>query len=155
MTSVLLGLGANQGDRKANLQLAWQFLQEASGVFPQKLSRFYETEPIGGPVQPKYLNAVALIQTTLSPTKMLQLCQEIEQRLHRNREIHWGPRTIDLDILLFGDLVIETENLIIPHPLMHLRSFVLIPALEIAPTKVLPTTGLTVEHHWNLLNRCE
>lgn len=142
--TVLLGLGANLGNREFHLLTAWRLLGEVYGIRRLRISQFYETAPVGGPSQPNYLNAAVTIRTSLLPSQLLFVCHQIEGRLLRIRKEHWGPRTIDLDILLFGNRIIRTSELTIPHPLMCERPFVLIPAAEIAPQLRHPLTGQTL-----------
>jgi len=139
-----LGLGSNLGDRESNLKSAVEMLRVSGGILAVRASSFYETEPVGYVDQPGFLNAAAEVETTLSPEELLRLCHDIEDRLGRVRTIRWGPRTIDLDILLYGDRVIDTEDLTVPHPLMHEREFVLRPLSEIAPGLPHPRLGKTV-----------
>jgi len=143
----LIGLGANLGDRKGNLTRAWELLGQVPGVRTLRLSRFYETKAVtftSDVVQPKYLNAVGLIEMELEPDELLQVLITIEQQLGRVRTERWGPRTIDLDLLLFGELELQTDTLTIPHPRMTERRFVLEPATEIASEMRHPTSGKTI-----------
>lgn len=133
MNTVFIGIGSNLGERQANINLAIELLAKVEGVFIEKISSIIETEPVGGPPQPKYLNGVLKINTGLSPQELLSVLQEIENKLGRKREIKNGPRTIDLDILLYGNKVLDEPNLKIPHPRMFEREFVLKPLLEIEP----------------------
>ena len=128
-----IGLGSNVGDREANLKSALETLGKQDGVEIAKVSHFYETDPVGGPPQGKYLNGAAELATTLKPEQLLDQLQQIEDHLGRKRAVRWGPRTIDLDVLLYGEEVIGTPRLTVPHPLMHERAFVLEPLCEIAP----------------------
>lgn len=139
-----IALGSNLGDREHNLRAAIEMLRQAEGVRVSSVSSFYETEPVGYTDQPAFVNAAAEVMTTLSPTELLKLCQDIENRLGRVRTVRWGPRTADLDILLYGDIVVDTPELKIPHPLMHERRFVLEPLAEVAPDAVHPVTGMTI-----------
>lgn len=134
-----LGLGSNQGDRYEQLKQAAFYLNEYPQIRVVKTSEIYETEPWGGLQQDYFLNQVVEIETDFSPCKLLAACQEIEEVMGRKRLIHWGPRTIDIDILLFEGRVIEEQDLIIPHPYLEQREFVLIPLKEIAPDLVLPS----------------
>jgi 2-amino-4-hydroxy-6-hydroxymethyldihydropteridine diphosphokinase len=144
-TLALIGLGSNLGDRKAQLDAAIAALAKAPACALIAVSRYHETAPVGGPAgQGNYLNAVAAFETTLEPLVLLHLLQEIEQRGGRVRSVRWGERTIDLDLLLFGDRVIETSELQVPHPRMALRRFVLEPLAEVAPLAVNPVTGTSV-----------
>ncbi len=126
-----LGLGSNVGDRCRHLHEAVLLLQEHRDIEVEDISSIYETDPVGYTEQDKFLNLVIKISTNLKPKELLQIMQNIEHLLGRTREIHWGPRTIDLDILLYNQENIETESLIVPHPRMFERAFVLIPLLEI------------------------
>lgn len=139
-----IGLGSNLGDRESNLRAALRRLGEAEGVRVAAVSSFVETAPVGGPEQPDYLNAAAELETTLAPRELLRLLLGVEADLGRVRKEHWGPRTIDLDLLLYGDRVIDLPDLKVPHPLMAQRRFVLEPLAEIAPGAVHPVTGQTV-----------
>lgn len=144
---VLIGLGANLGDREANLGRAWDMLGQTQDVHTLRMSRFYETEPVTllpKTEQPMYLNAVGLLETELEPLALFRSMLDIEQKLGRTRTEHWGPRTVDLDLLLFGDLVLQSEMLVVPHPRMTERRFVLEPAAEIAPEMRHPNRGKTV-----------
>ncbi len=139
--SALIGLGSNLGDRRANLHGAIDALTEAPGVTFQRVSSFHETEPVGGPPgQGRYLNAVALIETALDPVALLHALKEIEARFGRERKVRWGARTLDLDLLVFEDRIIETPELEVPHPRMRTRRFVLEPLVEVAPMAIDPVT---------------
>ena len=145
--TVHIGLGSNVGDRGATLLEAIKRIDALQAVSVRMISRFVVTEPVGGPEgQEKYLNAAAEIITTLTPRELLAALQDIERQLGRDRgtEPRWGPRTCDLDILLAGETVLETEELTIPHPRMHERLFVLRPLASIAPQAVHPVLGRTV-----------
>src|SRR5690606_15925550 len=139
-----LGMGSNIGDRFAQIEQAVRFLEDSCAIEVNKLSSVYETEPVGYLDQPKFLNLVCQIQTTLTPHQLLRLVQSIEQQLKRKRTIRWGPRTIDIDILLFGNQIIHDPDLIIPHPRMLQRSFVMIPLAELDPDRMIPGTTKTV-----------
>ena len=145
MTDVFLGLGSNVGDRENQLKEAIRLLDEQSGIKVVKVSSFYETEPVGYVDQPDFLNLCVEIQTELSPKAVLERGLAIEQQLHRVRKERWGPRTLDIDILLYGDQIIEEQDLTIPHPRMTERAFVLIPLQEIAPNKVEPRTQTKIK----------
>ena len=137
--NVLLAFGANLGDPRSQILEAWGYVLEIPGVTGTRLSSLYATKPVGGPKnQSNFLNSAGIIQTDLSPLQLLEKTQEIEAKMGRVRAEHWGPRVIDIDIILFGNAAINTVELTIPHPLMHERSFVLDPAAEIAPEMVHP-----------------
>jgi 2-amino-4-hydroxy-6-hydroxymethyldihydropteridine diphosphokinase len=137
-----VGLGSNLGDRLANLTMAVGFLAREPGFSLRTVSLAYESEPIGPP-QPRYLNAVAQIGTLLSPRATLQRLQAVEERMGRMRRERWGSREIDLDLLVYGERVVEETGLQIPHPLLEGRAFALVPLAEIAPALVLPRSSLT------------
>jgi len=132
LKTAFLSLGSNVGDREANLRQALARL-EAAGVHVGKRSSVYETEPQELRNQAWFLNLVAQSETTLFPVQLLHLVKRIERELGRKRTVAKGPRTIDIDILLFGRFVVQTAQLEVPHPRMHLRRFVLAPLAEIAP----------------------
>lgn len=136
MTRAFLGLGSNLGDRLERLQLAVDELARSAGIRVTAISRVYETAPVGGPPQDAYLNAVVAIDTTLDPHELLRKCQEIETRAERVRAEQWGPRTLDVDILLIDDVHLEDDDLTVPHPRMWERGFVLAPLRDVAPELV-------------------
>ncbi len=139
-----IGLGSNVGHREKNITAALNALEATRDVKIVKASSLYETTPVGGPVeQGKYLNAVAKVSTTLPAERLLSLCVRIEESLGRKRDVHWGPRTIDLDLLLFDDEIHSTAELTVPHPMMHERKFVLEPLVEIDPDVVHPAMDRT------------
>jgi len=145
MADAYVGLGSNVGDRAALLRRAIGLLARSQGVEVAAVSAFIETEPVGGPAgQPMYLNAVVHLRVAISPHELLDRLLGIEAELGRVRGERWGPRTIDLDLLLYDSLVLRTASLTLPHPRMHERRFVLGPLAEIAPQAVHPTTGRTV-----------
>lgn len=126
-----LSIGSNLGDKKANLQAAISALKNNPKISDVSVSSIYKTEPVGDVVQDDFYNQAIRLQTTDSPIELLELIHQIETDLKRTRDIHWGPRTIDLDILFFNDSTINESDLIIPHPEIANRRFVLIPLLEI------------------------
>lgn len=128
---VYISLGTNMGDRENYLNEAIEELKHHPSIQLQSVSSIYETDPVGYIDQPNFLNLVVKIFTNLSPQELLEVTQSIENQLGRKREVRWGPRTIDLDILLYNQENIETDQLRIPHPRMFERSFVLIPLKEI------------------------
>jgi 2-amino-4-hydroxy-6-hydroxymethyldihydropteridine diphosphokinase len=135
----VISLGANIGDTKANLDLAIGLLREATEVIA--VSSYSQTKPVGGPEQPDYLNAVVIVESELPAKDLLELLNGIETAMGRTREIHWGPRVIDLDLIQYGGLLVNDEKLTLPHPRAHQRRFVLAPWLEIEPEAVLLTHG--------------
>ena len=139
-----LGLGSNLGDRAYYLRAAISALAGPM-ITIRVISRIYETEPWGVMDQPLYWNQVLEIETTLEPLQLLHYCQGIELQLGRERKVHWGSRTIDIDLLFYDNIVSETEELRLPHPLLEEREFVLAPLREIAPNLVLPSGRLISE----------
>lgn len=133
-----LGLGSNLGDRLAVLQAAVDALTGTDGVRVLRSSRVYETEPVGGPPQPEYLNAVVEVETALTAASLLEACRAVEDRLGRERGERWGSRVIDVDVLTYGEERIEEPGLVVPHPRMHERWFVLAPLLELDADPPLP-----------------
>lgn len=151
MVHVCIGLGSNIGGRARNLLSAYDRILAIKEVKLLKLSKFYETAPVGGPPQPMFLNAALSIKTILSPSQLLEQVQHIETLVGRVRTIRWGSRNIDIDILLYGDQVVNDDQLKIPHPLMHTRSFVLEPLAEIEPNTVHPLFKKTIFELYNEL----
>jgi 2-amino-4-hydroxy-6-hydroxymethyldihydropteridine diphosphokinase len=131
MSKAYLGLGGNIGDKKANIDGAIELLRQNKGIEVGKISSYYETEPVGYEDQEWFMNVVIEVETELSPYELLEACQEIENELKRVRLIRWGPRTIDVDILLYEDFNSKDEKLTVPHPRMTERAFVLVPLYEI------------------------
>ena len=131
MTQVFLGLGSNLGDRAANLWEAVRRLSELSGCSLQRVSRLYESEPIGPQDQPWFINCVLLLKTSLSLHELLAASKEIEVEMGRKPSSRWGPRLIDIDLLLYGDETIESHDLVVPHPELWKRRFVLVPLAEL------------------------
>jgi 2-amino-4-hydroxy-6-hydroxymethyldihydropteridine diphosphokinase len=141
-----IGLGSNLGDREAYLEAARRALAGSENVVLTGASSLYETEPVGYTEQGWFLNQVAEVATSLDPWELLRVLQGIEQALGRQRLIRWGPRAVDLDLLLYGDAVLNSPELTVPHPRIYERSFVLAPLGEIAPDHVHPDGKTTREH---------
>lgn len=139
---VFLGLGSNLGDREKTLEKALAGLEDR-GFHVTAASSFYLTEPVGGPPQAWYLNAVARGETALGPEELLEACLSLEHELGRVRRVRDGPRTLDVDLLLYGDVVRSTAGLRLPHPRLHERRFVLVPLAEVDPDVRHPTLGAT------------
>lgn len=136
MSQVFLSLGANLGNRYQMLENAIFNLTKHAKIKLKKPSSVYETKPFGYIDQPDFLNMVVEIDTSLKPFELLEFIHEVEDSLGRTRDIHWGPRTIDIDILLFDGMIIKNENLQIPHPYLAERLFVLVPLAEIYSGKI-------------------
>ena len=144
MVTAYIGLGANLGDREANINRALVELVRSGACRLVRVSPIYETEPVGIRDQPDFLNAAADIETAMAPRGLLAAISDVERRLGREETVRWGPRVIDIDILLYGDKCLAEDNLEIPHPEMHRRAFVLTPLAAIAPEVMHPSLGLTV-----------
>ena len=154
MHECLVALGSNLGNRTAYLERAVAEIGESPQVRALRRSGWYATPPIGGPgVQREFLNGAVRFETSLSPSQILHLLRRVEHQLNRQREIRWGDRTIDLDLLLYGHVVRGTANLTLPHPRMTYRGFVLVPAVEVAADMIHPTTGWTVRQLFDNLAR--
>ncbi len=138
---VVLALGSNLGDRLANLQGAANALFDTPGLTFAAVSPVYQTQPVGGPPQPDYLNAVLIADTTLQARVILDLARRIEKAFHRTREVVAGPRTLDIDIIVCGDEVSAEPELTLPHPRAHERAFVLVPWLDADPGAEIPGRG--------------
>lgn len=139
--TAFIGLGSNMGDRYHYLMQAISLLDGLKNISVVNVSSVYETDPVGYEDQDLFLNMVIEVKTELSAEELLAACMSVEQMLDRKREIRWGPRTLDLDILLFNQENIETEKLIVPHPRMQSRAFVMVPLLEIKPDIIFPANG--------------
>ena len=139
-----LGLGSNVGDREEFIEQAIFLLSKTPGIKMRKKSANYETEPEGNSDQPQFLNAAVEIQTSFDPYKLLSVLHETENALGRERDVEWGPRTIDLDILLYDNQIVSDDKLQIPHPLLHERLFVLKPLSEVAPNAIHPALEKTI-----------
>ncbi len=142
---VYLSVGSNMGNRSGYLKLAYDELNQNSRIRNLKSSSVLETKPYGGVEQDDFMNAVFALDTMLTPAELLEELHRIEQMAHRERKIHWGPRTLDLDILLYDKLIYEDENLIIPHVDMENREFVLKPLCELAPNYRHPILQKTIK----------
>jgi 2-amino-4-hydroxy-6-hydroxymethyldihydropteridine diphosphokinase len=148
MFSVLLSFGSNLGDRHKTLNDAWHVLEHTENIQTVRLSPFYETEPVSGPAeQPKYINAAGIIQTSMPPMELLHSLQKIESEFGRVRAERWGARTLDIDILLYEDRIVDLPTLTIPHAEMLHRQFVLVPAQDIAADWIHPLTKKTLQEH--------
>ena len=140
-----IGLGSNLGDRELRLLTAVAELGKLPGTRVTALSPFYETEPVGGVAQDNFYNAVARINTSLQPQQLLAELKRVEVAVFKRKPAgHWGPRSMDLDILLYGELVLESDGLTIPHPRLHERRFVLQPLADLAPSLVHPSLGRSI-----------
>lgn len=144
-----LGLGSNMGDRKVQLEKSIQLLEEIDGVNVLEKSPIYETRPVGYTNQPDFLNMCIKISTNLESIELLKVCMSVEKRLDRVRDERWGPRTIDIDILLYDQSVIQSPDLELPHPRMTERAFVMIPLNDIASDVVEPITKKQI---WELVS---
>lgn len=152
-TKVYLSVGSNMGNREEHLQKALERLQQERTIRGIRVSDWIETEPYGYLKQDSFLNAAVELETIESPDSLLKLLQRIEAEGGRERTIHWGPRTIDLDIVLFGDVIMQTETLTIPHREMHLREFVLRPLAQLAPWVSHPVYHKTVSELWEQMRQ--
>jgi 2-amino-4-hydroxy-6-hydroxymethyldihydropteridine diphosphokinase len=141
-----IGLGSNVGDRRVHIRAAVAALSASPGILVESVSPLHETQPVGPVPQGLYLNAAAVVRTRLEPRAMLERLLVIERARGRDRsqEQRWGPRTLDMDLLLYGDRIVSEPGLTIPHPRLHERMFVLVPLAEVAPRFVVPTLGRTV-----------
>ena len=136
-----IGLGSNLKDPKLQIESALKALNEKDGILVTKVSSFYESKPLLDMPGPNYINAVCKVDTSLSAINLLDVCQQIEDNQKRIREVKWGSRTIDLDILLYGQQVISSDRLSIPHPEMIDRAFVMVPLYEIDKEIIVPLLG--------------
>lgn len=153
MAKVYLGLGSNLGDREGNIAEALRRLSEK--VHIEAVSSIYETEPVGYKEQPWFLNAACMGETELEPEELFGFAMGIEREMGREKRVRWGPRIIDIDILFYDDLVLNTPDLTIPHPRLHERRFVLVPLAELALDLVHPVLGLTVRELLERLRKTE
>jgi 2-amino-4-hydroxy-6-hydroxymethyldihydropteridine diphosphokinase len=146
-----IALGSNLGDSLATLQGSIKMLQNTPGIIVKSQSNWYQTAPVGPP-QPDYINACAILEIKLEPQQLLEKLLEIEIKFGRQRREKWGPRTLDLDLLLYDNLILENSQLVLPHPRMTERAFVLVPLAEIAPNWLHPVSGIAISE---LLNNIE
>lgn len=153
MAIAYLGLGSNIGDREESLKNALNKISETPGITVSKISSRYETKPYGKTDQPDFINMAVEIDTNLTPLDLLEAVLGIEHELGRVRTETWGPRSIDIDVLLYEELELDLTDLKVPHPEMHLRSFVIDPMNEIAPKREHPTLKMTIEEIKNKLDK--
>ncbi|MEJ8548739.1 2-amino-4-hydroxy-6-hydroxymethyldihydropteridine diphosphokinase [Brevibacillus borstelensis] len=146
-----LALGSNMGDRAENLRQAVKKLHGREGISVVRISPVYETEPVGFVDQEAFLNMAVAVETDLTPEKLLESALAVEQELGRVRTIRWGPRTIDIDVLLYGDMALDREHLTIPHPAMTERAFVLVPLRDVLEGDMLPVFNRPLDDFLRLL----
>jgi 2-amino-4-hydroxy-6-hydroxymethyldihydropteridine diphosphokinase len=144
MTKVYAGLGSNLGDKRENIIKAIDRLDAYKEICVKEKSGFYNTAPVGGPLQPDYVNCVLGLETEIEPQTLLKEFKKIEIELGRKPGVRWGPRAVDIDILLYGDRIVDDYNLKIPHERMHERVFVLEPLCEISPNIKHPVSGISI-----------
>lgn len=144
MSIAYIGLGSNLNHKMGNLNKAMELIERSSKVKVLKRSSVYQTEPVGIKDQPLFLNMVLEVETEISPFELLRFLQDIERKMGRKREKKWGPRNIDLDLLIYDEQIINSSELTLPHPQMHLRKFVLVPLAEIAKDKIHPLKQQTI-----------
>lgn len=149
---VYLGLGSNLNDPPTQLQEGLHLIETEFNLKQLEVSSFVKSPPLGGKQQPDYINLVCRFESSIPPSAILATIQKIEDIRGRTREEHWGSRTLDIDILLVGELVYQDQDLIIPHPGITSRSFVLGPILELDSELVDPKSGLSYQHYWNQLS---
>ena len=146
MTRAYVGLGANLGPREVTLLRAVDLLAGESGVEVLAVSQLHETDPVGNTDQPEFLNGAVVVETSLSPRQLLDALLRVEQELGRVREgERWGPRTIDLDLLVYGDEIVDEPGLRVPHPRLHERRFALEPLVDLEPELEIPGAGKAAE----------
>lgn len=157
MARVFLSIGSNLGDRVANIQQAVSMLSLDNRIKILKTSSFYETQPWGNKNQPWFINAAMAIEAVLDPEELLSIFQNIEAKLGRKRGLFkkWSERTLDIDILMYDEQIINSKNLIIPHPYMHERAFVLVPMLEVKADLVHPIFNKTISELYDELQNPE
>jgi 2-amino-4-hydroxy-6-hydroxymethyldihydropteridine diphosphokinase len=151
MTKVYAGLGSNLGNKRENIIRAIDRIDAYEGICVREKSGFYDTSPVGGPPQPDYVNCVIELETEVEPQTLLKEFKKIEIEQGRRSGVRWGPRVVDLDILLYGDIIVNDHNLKIPHERMHERVFVLEPLCEISPDIKHPVSGKSISELWEKL----
>lgn len=144
MTKIYAGLGSNLGNKRENILSAIDRIDACDGICVKEKSGFYNTTPVGGSPQPDYVNCVIGLETEIEPQTLLEVFKKIEIGLGRKPGMRWGPRVVDLDIILFGDRIVNDHNLKIPHERMHERAFVLEPLSEISPDTKHPVSGTSI-----------
>lgn len=155
MVQAFIALGTNIEPRYEHIKEALDLLSDATNIEIKNKSSIYETDPVGYLDQADFLNQVIEIETSLASIELLDVCQSIEKELGRQRTIRFGPRTIDLDILIYAEKVIDEERLTVPHPRMHERAFVIVPLAEIAPNLLVPPTQKSVESYKKMLSEAD
>ena len=154
MTNAVISIGSNLGDRFSYLQTAVTSICQHPKISNVKVSSVYETKPVGGVEQGDFLNAAISLDTELKPIELLKFAQQLENQAKRVREVRWGPRTLDVDILTYGNEVLSSEELTLPHPRIAERAFVLIPWFEIAPDSEITNLG-KLESLYNSISKSE
>ncbi len=144
MTKVYAGLGSNLGNKRENIVRAIDRIDAEEGIRVKERSGFYDTAPVGGPPQPDYINCVIELETEIGPHTLLEKFKNIEIELGRRPAVRWGPRTIDLDILFYGERIVNDHDLKIPHERLHERVFMLGPLCEISPNIKHPVSGISI-----------
>ena len=145
LNTAYIGLGSNLGDRRDYIDKALQLLRNSTGIDTVRVSNIIESEPLASMDQPLYLNAVAEIKTTLPPHELFEQMVDIEKAIDREKKGKWSSRTIDLDLLFFGDQILNTPDLTVPHSQMHLRSFILKPLSQLAADLIHPVLNVSIE----------
>ncbi len=145
MATIYIGIGSNLGDKEGNCKTAIERLSE-KGITIKKISTPYRTKPWGVEDQPDFVNMAVKAETNINPSELLPILKTIEKEMGRQDSLRWGPRLIDLDLLFYDDLIISYDDLVIPHPLLHKREFVLLPLMEIAADHVHPILKTTIKH---------
>lgn len=153
MPTAYIGLGSNLGESLATLRSAIQHLNQHPDIQVTHTSRFYSSKPVGPQDQPDYTNAALVIETQLEAQALLAVMLQVEREHGRDRQqaVRWGARTLDLDLLLYGQTIVQTESLTVPHPYLHERAFVVYPLMDVAPDLVLPN-GTGLQHYYDRLS---